>query len=62
MSTGLYHDRLPPISERDADDAFLSMAKLRDRLVHANENTAACRVDQAIEKLQDACRLLTGRA
>lgn len=39
-----------------ADEAFLALAKLRDRLVLANRNTAACRVDEAIEKLQDACR------
>lgn len=39
-----------------ADEAFLAMAKLRDRLIGADRNIAACRVDEAIEKLQAACR------
>jgi hypothetical protein len=54
-------ERLPALSEQDADTAFLHMSKLRDRLVHADENLAACRVDEAIERLQEACRLLTSR-
>jgi hypothetical protein len=54
----LYLDRLPPISEQDADAAFLRLSRLRDRLVGANEHIAACRVDEAIEKLEEACRVL----
>jgi hypothetical protein len=37
-----------------ADDAFLSMWKLRDHLVRQDRNTAA--VDEAIEALQAVCR------
>lgn len=50
--------RLPPLAEQDCDTAFLHLAKLRERLVWADENTAACRVDEAIEKLTAAVREL----
>jgi hypothetical protein len=50
--------KLLPAEERDADAAFLHLSKLRDRLVWADENTAACRVDEAIERLEEACRVL----
>jgi hypothetical protein len=54
---GFYAGKLPEHDwEALADDAFLSMAKLRDKLVLSNRNTAACRVDEAIEALQVACR------
>lgn len=59
--TGLYHDRLPPVSERDADDALLAMSKLYDRLELAGERDAALYVEAATTNLQTACRLLTGR-
>lgn len=48
--------RLNEVEEAVADDAFLSMSKLRDLLVRRNDNHAACRVDEAIEKLTAACR------
>lgn len=57
---GAFADRLPPASERDADAAFLHLSKLRERLVWADENLAACRVDEAIERLEEACRVLRG--
>ena len=58
---GAFAHKLPPVSEHDADTAFLHLSKLRDRLVWADENTAACRVDEAIEKLEAACRVLRRR-
>lgn len=54
--TGLYADKLPSMEEELADRAFLSLAKLRDNLVLSNHNHAACRVDEAIERLQEACK------
>ena len=50
--------RLPPMSEADADAAFLALSKLRDRLVWADENIAACHVDRAIECVENAIREL----
>lgn len=50
--------------ERIADAALLAMHRLRDRLVHSNRNTAACKVDEAMGALEDACRMVwprTGR-
>lgn len=56
---GYYAHKLPePDWERLADDAFISMTKLRDMLVHRDRNTTACRVDEAIEALEVACRAL----
>ena len=52
-----FADRLPePAWERMADDAFAMLWKLRERLVVRDHNKAACRVDEAIEALQAACR------
>jgi hypothetical protein len=48
--------RINEIEEAVADDAFLSMSKLRDLLVRRNDNLGACRVDEAIEALTAACR------
>lgn len=48
--------RLNEIEEAVADDAFLSMSRLRDLLVRRNDNYGACRVDEAIEALTAACR------
>lgn len=45
-----FASKLPaPNIERLADDALLAMSKLRDALVTWNENTAACRIDEAME-------------
>lgn len=54
-------DRLPALSEADADSAFLHLSRLRDRLVLANERVAAELVESCIATLQDACRGLLGR-
>ena len=52
-----FADKLPePNWEAMADRAFLEMSKLRERLVIRDRNSAACRVDEAIEALQAACR------
>lgn len=48
--------------ERLADEAFAAMWKLRDKLVAADRNIAACRVDEAIEHLQAACGLFVDAA
>ena len=53
-----FAELLPPLAEADADAAFLALAKLRDRLVWADENIAACMVDEAIERVQAAIRAL----
>lgn len=49
--------RLREIEEAHADDAFLAMSKLRDEFVRSDNNLAACRVDEAIERLMLAVRL-----
>ena len=56
-----FADRIPPLTEADADAAFLHLSMLRDRLVWADENIAACHVDQAIECVENACRELKGQ-
>ena len=48
--------RLTEIEEAHADDAFLAMSKLRDQFVRRDANSAACRVDEAMEKLTAAIR------
>lgn len=48
--------RLNEIEEAVADDAFLSMSKLRDLLVRRDAKLAACLVDDAIHALETACR------
>ena len=53
--------RLSRASEDEADAAFLSMSKLRDSLVLANERVAAEFVESAIASLEDACRVLRTR-
>lgn len=57
--SGLYAPKLavlPSIEERLADDALLAVFKLRDRLVHLQRNTEACRVDEAMELLEEVAR------
>ena len=54
--------RIPPLTEADADAAFLHLSKLRNRLVWADENIAACHVDRAIECVENAIRELKGVA
>lgn len=53
---GLYAKLIPDNTEELADEAFLAMAKLRDRLALTNRNIAACGVDRAMEALEVACR------
>ena len=48
--------RLTEIEEAHIDAAFLAMSKLRDQLVRRDANSAACRVDEAMEKLTAAIR------
>ena len=50
--------RIPALTEADADRAFLALSKLRDRLVWADENIAACHVERAIECVENAIREL----
>lgn len=45
-----------PNWEGMADDILLQLSKLRERLVVRDFNTAACRVDEAIDAMQAACR------
>lgn len=50
-----------PIGQREerlADDALLAMHKLRDTLVLSNRNIPACKVDEAMEALTAACRMV----
>lgn len=56
VTRGAFVHKLPPIEEELADAAFLSLAKLRDKLVARDLNIAACRVDEAIDALQAACK------
>jgi hypothetical protein len=56
MQAAPIEQRLSEIEEAHADTAFLAMSKLRDMLVRREANSAACRVDEAIEKLTLACR------
>lgn len=46
--------RLNEIEEAVADDAFLSMSKLRDLLVRRQSDTR--HIDKAIASLEQACR------
>ena len=55
-----FADRIPPMTEADIDATFLRLVKLRDRLVCADEDSAACMVDQAIECVENAVRELKG--
>ena len=48
--------RLTEIEEAHIDAAFLALSKLRDMLVRRDANHAACRVDEAMEKLTAAIR------
>jgi len=54
---GLYFSLLPDRSEELADEAFLAMAKLRDRLVLSGRTEAAEQVDLASYRLKQACKL-----
>lgn len=47
--------------ERMADDALFAMQQLRENLVLANMNLPACKVDDAMEALQAACRMVWPR-
>jgi hypothetical protein len=47
---------LTAAEEALADDAMLSLSKLRDALVGRNANLLACRIDEALERVEDACR------
>jgi hypothetical protein len=51
--------RLPSDMERDIDTALAILWRVRDRLASADENIAACRMDEAMEKIGVACRVLT---
>lgn len=39
-----------------ADNALLMLSQMRDRLVTRNANTAACRIDEAMERIVAVCR------
>lgn len=51
-------DRLTPDMERDIDTALLILSRVRDQLVCMDENIAACRFDEAMEKIGVGCRVL----
>lgn len=55
------HRCLTASMEAQADAAFLHLHKLRDELAINNENIAACRVDEAMECLTTATRMLIDR-
>lgn len=48
-------------NEAAIDDALLSLSRVRDQLVGLDMNTAACRVDEAIEDIEDRCRAVFRR-
>ena len=52
---------MTPRDEQLADDALLSLSKLRDNLVMANKRVAAELVESAIQTIEDACRVLLSR-
>lgn len=43
-------------NEAAIDDALFNLARVREQLVGLDLNTAACRVDEAIESIGDVCR------
>lgn len=48
--------RLTEIQEAHVDAALLSLFRLRDEFVRTDDNHAACRIDEAMELVQAACR------
>jgi len=48
--------RFDAAEEALADEALLALFKLRDRLVHRNANSLACRVDEQMEALESLAR------
>lgn len=49
-------DRLTEIQEAHIDTALLHLSRARDEFVRADENHAACRIDEAMEIVQAVCR------
>lgn len=47
---------LPSQEERLVDAALLAVFNLRDKLVHLDRNHEACRVDEAMEILEQVAR------
>lgn len=63
VEKGLYADLIPaPDFEEMTDDVLLRLSKLRDGMVFANHNIAACRVDEAMETVLAAYRGMEARS
>lgn len=62
VEQGLYASLIPPPDfEEMTDDVLLRLSRLRDQYVFADQNSAACRVDLAMEIVLDAVRKEVGR-